>query len=41
MDSEGSWVEYVRVEYDIVAAQIPMRRENFPNFLIERLAVGR
>lgn len=40
-DSEGSWIEYVRVEYDIKSAQAPMRRENFPNFLIERLDVGR
>lgn len=41
MDSDGSWIEFVRVEYDIAAAQAPMRQENFPNFLIERLNVGR
>jgi len=41
IDSEGSWIEFVRVEYDVKAAQAPMRKENFPNFLIERLDVGR
>lgn len=41
IDSEGSWIEFVRVEYNVDAAQTPMRKENFPNFLIERLSVGR
>jgi len=40
-DSEGDWIEFVRVEYDIDRAQEAMRKEGLPLFLIERLALGR
>jgi diadenosine tetraphosphatase ApaH/serine/threonine PP2A family protein phosphatase len=40
-DSDCSWVEFVRVEYDIERAQHLMRKENLPAFLVERLALGR
>jgi diadenosine tetraphosphatase ApaH/serine/threonine PP2A family protein phosphatase len=40
-DSDCSWVEFVRVEYDIERAQYLMRKENLPAFLVERLALGR
>ncbi|GHV15248.1 metallophosphatase family protein [Fibrobacterales bacterium] len=41
MDSDGGWIEIVRVEYDILATQNAMRKENLPQFLIERLMLGR
>jgi len=40
-DSDCSWIEFVRVEYDIEKTQNLMRKENLPLFLIERLALGR
>ena len=40
-DSDCSWIEFVRVEYDIEKTQNLMRKENLPLFLIERLAIGR
>ncbi|MDR3001434.1 MAG: metallophosphatase family protein [Fibromonadaceae bacterium] len=41
VDSEGNWIEFVRVEYDIEKTQNQMRKENMPMFLVERLALGR
>jgi diadenosine tetraphosphatase ApaH/serine/threonine PP2A family protein phosphatase len=40
-DSECSWLEFVRVEYDVRKAQETMRTENLPSFLVERLMLGR
>jgi diadenosine tetraphosphatase ApaH/serine/threonine PP2A family protein phosphatase len=41
VDSECSWIEFIRVEYDIDRTQDAMRKENLPLFLIERLGLGR
>jgi predicted phosphodiesterase len=41
MDSDGGWLEIVRVEYDYTITQKAMRDLNFATFLVERLAVGR
>ena len=40
-DSEGGWIEFIRVEYDIDMAQEAMRKEALPLFLVERLGLGR
>jgi diadenosine tetraphosphatase ApaH/serine/threonine PP2A family protein phosphatase len=41
IDSDCSWIEFVRVEYDIERAQSLLRKENLPAFLAERLMLGR
>ena len=40
-DDATQTVEHRRVEYDIAATQAKMRRHGLPDYLIERLAVGR
>ena len=39
--SESFSVEIVRVPYEMGVTQEKMRREEFPDFLIQRLAEGR
>lgn len=41
VDTESSKIEYRRVEYNIDKTQAKMRKAMFPDFLVERLAVGR
>ncbi len=41
IDTDNSKIEYRRVEYDIDKTQAKMRKAMFPDFLVERLAVGR
>lgn len=41
VDTDSSKIEYRRVEYDIDKTQAKMRKALFPDFLVERLAVGR
>ena len=40
-DDAAQTIEHRRVEYDIAATQAKMRRHELPDYLIERLAVGR
>ncbi|MCP4703031.1 MAG: metallophosphoesterase family protein [candidate division Zixibacteria bacterium] len=41
VDTESSKIEYRRVDYNIDKTQAKMRKAMFPDFLVERLAVGR
>jgi diadenosine tetraphosphatase ApaH/serine/threonine PP2A family protein phosphatase len=41
VDHENRVIEYRRVEYDIAKVQEKMRKAMLPDFLIERIAVGR
>lgn len=41
VDTDSSIMEYRRVEYDIDKTQAKMRKAMFPDFLVERIAVGR
>ena len=41
VDTDSLKIEYRRVEYDIDKTQAKMRKAMFPDFLVERLAVGR
>lgn len=41
IDTDNSKIEYRRVEYDIDKTQAKMRKAMLPDFLVERLAVGR
>ena len=40
-DSDGSTVMHHRVEYDVAATQEKMRGHNLPQYLIDRLPLGR
>ena len=40
-DSEAQTISHRRVAYDIAATQEKMRRNNLPDYLIERIALGR
>ncbi len=41
IDTDNLKIEYRRVEYDVDKTQDKMRKEMFPDFLVERLAIGR
>lgn len=41
LDSESNKVKFIRVPYDISRTQEIMRKQNFPTFLIQRIADGR
>jgi diadenosine tetraphosphatase ApaH/serine/threonine PP2A family protein phosphatase len=41
LDTETKCVRIIRVDYDVFETQERMRKAGMPNFLIERLSVGR